>query len=83
MEEKTAFSAYYDYYFSKGKNTTEVHTHTHTHTHQIYVMYGKAAVTFGTISVPWFVKFCAEISHWTMLSSPVDWLKLITIKSKH
>ena len=35
MEEKTAFSAYYDYYFSKGKNTTEVHTHTYTHTQNL------------------------------------------------
>jgi len=33
MEDKTAFSAYYGYYFSKGKNTTEAHTHTYTHTH--------------------------------------------------
>ena len=83
IEEKTAFSAYYGYYFSNGKNTTEAHTHTHTHTHKTCVMYGKAAMTYGTICVPWFVKFCAEISHGTMLSSPVDRLKLITIKSRH
>ena len=30
MEEKNSISAYYDYYFSKGKNATEAYTHTHT-----------------------------------------------------
>ena len=35
IEEKTAFSAYYGYYFSNGKNTTEAHTHTHTHTQNL------------------------------------------------
>ena len=43
-------------------------------------MYGEGAVTDRSCQ-RWFMKFCAEISHWTMLRSHIDQLKLIAVET--
>ena len=60
------------YYFMEGKNATGT---------QRFVQCGEGAVTDRTCQ-KWFVKFVLEVSHWTMLHSWADQLKLIVIKSR-
>ena len=76
IEDRRKYATFWHimlYYFKKGKNATET---------QICAVYGEGAVTDGTCQ-KWFAKFVLEISHWMMLHSQGDQLKLIAIKSKH
>ena len=63
------------YYLKKGKNATGTQK-------QICAVCGEGAVTNRTCP-KWFVKFCVEISHRTMLHGRVDQLRVIAIKSRH
>ena len=71
MEEKQNFWPIMLYYFKKGKNTTEMQK-------KICVAYGEGAVTDWNCQKWGFV---LEISHWTMIHSQVDQLKLIAIET--
>ena len=62
------------YYFKKGKNATETPK-------KICAVYGEGAVTERVKSG--LRSFMLQISHWMMLHSRVDQLKLIVIKSRH
>ena len=70
MEEKKQhfqhIMLYIFYYFKKGKNATEKQK-------KICAVYGEGAV-INWMCQKWFVKFCAQISSWTMFCDPVDQL---------